>query len=179
MAFRLLGISGALRAASTNTALLRAAAEEAGDDVAFSFADIDLPPYDGDVEDRGYPDKVLAFAEAVRAADAIVISTPEYNKHPSGALKNALDWQSRLKPVPLRGKPVAVMSATAGAAGGQVAQFALCAWLRPFAPRILPGPQLHVGGNGRDEVFSDGRYVDAKGRETLAEIMRELRALAD
>ena len=58
MAFALLGTSGALRAASTNTALIRTAADLAGDDVDFTFADLDLPLYNGDVEDAGYPEKV-------------------------------------------------------------------------------------------------------------------------
>lgn len=75
MSFKLLGISGSLRRASTNTAAIRAAGQLAGNDVEFSIADIDLPLYNGDIEDQGFPEKVLAFVEAVRAADAVVIST--------------------------------------------------------------------------------------------------------
>ena len=125
MAFKLLGISGSLRKAATNTALVRAAAELAGDDVDFTLADIDLPLFNEDVEAEGYPESVTNFVEQIRAADAIVISTPEYNKNLSGVLKNALDWQSRFDPLPLKDKPVAIMSATAGRAGGERTQFAL------------------------------------------------------
>ncbi|MEM8753127.1 MAG: NAD(P)H-dependent oxidoreductase [Pseudomonadota bacterium] len=178
MAFALLGISGALRAASTNTALVRTAGDLAGDDVDFTLADVDLPLYDGDVEDQGYPPKVTAFVEAIRAADAIVISTPEYNKNLSGVLKNALDWQSRFSPGPLKDKPVAIMSATAGAAGGQLAQFSLRHCLTPFGCRVLPQPQVHVGGNDADGLFADGRLVCEKTRGYVAGLMQALRAIA-
>ena len=177
MAYKLLGISGALRKASTNTALVRAAAELAGDDVDFTLADIDLPLYDGDVEDAGYPDKVLAFVEDIRAADAIVISTPEYNKNLSGALKNALDWQSRFDPGPLAGKPVAILSATAGAAGGQLAQFSLRHCLTPFGCRVLAQPQVHIGDNYKEDVFKDGVLVRERAREHVRDLMAALRAL--
>lgn len=176
MAFRLLGISGALRRASTNTAMIRAAGELAGEDVAFTIADIDLPLYNGDVEDRGYPEKVLAFVEAIRAADAIVISTPEYNKCLSGVLKNALDWQSRFAPLPLAGKPVAILSATGGYAGGQVTQFTLRHCLTPFNARVLSAPQVHVGSNAREGLFIDGELADASAREGVAKLMAALRA---
>lgn len=178
MAFRLLGISGALRKASTNTMMVRAAGELAGDDVDFTFADIDLPLYNGDVEDAGYPEKVTAFVEAIRAADAIVISTPEYNKNLSGVLKNALDWQSRFSPGPLKGKPVAIMSATGGYAGGQLTQFSLRHCLVPFGCRVLPQPQVHVGSNSREGLFVDGRLADEKAREQVAGLMAALREIA-
>jgi len=123
---KLLGISGSLRAGSFNSMLVREAAREFAPD-EFTFADLLLPLYDGDLEARGMPGEVLSLCEQITAADAIVISTPEYNKNPSGVLKNALDWVSRVRPVPLVGKPVAVVSASAGMAGGQRATAGL--WL--------------------------------------------------
>lgn len=176
MAFRLLGISGSLRRASTNTALVRAAGELAGDDVEFSIADIDLPLYNGDVEAAGYPENVAAFVEAIRAADAVVISTPEYNKSLSGVLKNALDWQSRFRPVPLAGKPVAILSGTGGYAGGQLSQFTLRHCLTPFDAKVLNAPQVHVGSNTREGLFVDGELADAHVRESIAKLMAALRA---
>ena len=176
MAFKLLGISGALRRASTNTALVRACGELAGDNVDFKLADIDMPLYNGDVEDAGYPETVTAFVEDLRWADAIVISTPEYNKNLSGALKNALDWQSRFKPGPMAGKPVAILSATAGAAGGQLAQFSLRHCLTPFGCHVLAQPQVHVGDNYHEDVFKDGRLVREKTRGYVKELMEALRA---
>ena len=178
MAFKLLGISGSLRKAATNTALVRAAAELAGDDVEFTLADIDLPLFNEDVEAEGYPESVTRFVEQIRAADAIVISTPEYNKNLSGVLKNALDWQSRFKPGPLTDKPVAIMSATAGAAGGQLAQFSLRHCLTPFGCNVLAQPQVHVGDNFNEDVFKDGALVRERTREHVKGLMEALRAIA-
>lgn len=176
MSVKLLGISGSLRKASTNTALVRAAAEVAGD-VDFKMADIDLPLFNEDVEAVGYPAKVEAFVADLRAADAVVISGPEYNKNISGVLKNALDWQSRYSPSPMTGKPVAIMSATAGLAGGQLTQFSLRHCLTPFGVNIIQQPQLHIGANYKETVFRDGVLADVKAKEKLAELMAALMAM--
>lgn len=176
MTINLLGISGSLRKASTNTALVRAAADAAGD-VDFTIADIDLPLFNEDVEAAGYPEKVETFVAAIRAADAIVISGPEYNKNISGVLKNALDWQSRFSPGPLAGKPVAIISATAGRAGGELTQFSLRHCLTPFGANVMQQPQLHIGSNFVDTVFKDGELVDEKAKEKLGELMSALKAM--
>jgi chromate reductase len=176
MNIKLLGISGSLRKASTNTALVRAAAEVAGD-VDFTMADIDLPLFNEDVEAAGYPAKVEAFVAAIRATDAIVISGPEYNKNISGVLKNALDWQSRFSPGPLTGKPVAIISATAGRAGGELTQFSLRHCLTPFGANVMQQPQLHIGGNFDEAVFKDGALTDEKAKQKLGELMAALTAM--
>ena len=113
----LLGISGSLREGSYNRKLLREAAR-AFDPAEFIEADLRLPLYDGDLETaEGIPAEVQRLADQIAAADAVVISGPEYNKGISGVLKNALDWVSRTKAAPWRDKPVAIMAATAGRAG--------------------------------------------------------------
>ena len=115
----LLGISGALRASSTNTQLVRHAAEIFGAN-SFVQGDLNLPLYDGDVEENaGIPAAVQTLADQIRDADAVIISTPEYNKSIWGVLKNALDWVSRTEGAVWADKPVAIMSATAGRAGGR------------------------------------------------------------
>ena len=176
MSIKLLGVSGSLRTASTNTALVRAAAEAAGD-VDFRLADIDLPLFNEDVEAVGYPEKVEAFVADIRAADAIVISGPEYNKNISGVLKNALDWQSRFSPGPLAGKPVAIISSTAGRAGGELTQFSLRHCLTPFGAKVMQQPQLHVGSNFEESVFKDGVLSDEKAKQKLGELMAALKAM--
>ena len=91
----LLGISGSLRKDSRNTALVREAARLFAPD-EFILADIRFPLYDGDLEDSdGIPEATKVLIEQIVAADAVIISTPEYNSNISGVLKNALDWVSR------------------------------------------------------------------------------------
>jgi chromate reductase len=121
MTLKLLGLSGALRAASTNTQLVKAAATSFGES-EFTLADLNLPLYNGDVEAAGIPASAMTLAEQIRDADAVIISTPEYNKMISGVLKNALDWVSRSGLSPWTDKPVAIMSAAAGRSGGERTQ---------------------------------------------------------
>ena len=94
---KLLGLSGALRKGSTNTLLLQEAARLLGD-AELTLADLNLPLYDGDLEAaEGVPAAVQKLAAQIAEADAVVISTPEYNRGLSGVLKNALDWVSRVE----------------------------------------------------------------------------------
>lgn len=173
---KLLGISGSLRTGSTNTRLLSEAARLFGD-ADYTLADIRFPLYDGDAEARGgMPEKVQQVADQIAAADAVVISTPEYNKGPSGVLKNALDWISRGPNKPWNGKPVAVMSAAAGRAGGERAQMVLRGFMVPFRPVILQGPEIHLADSGN--AFDDEGHL--KGElyvRELTALMQSLRAL--
>ena len=77
-----------------------------------------FPLYDADLQAQGFPPDVIALADAIRAADAVIIITPEYNYSIPGALKNAIDWVSRLPDQPFKEKPVAIQSATGGLLGG-------------------------------------------------------------
>jgi chromate reductase len=172
---KLLGISGALRKESTNTRLLREAARLFGA-CDFSEADLHLPLYDGDAEAaEGVPTEVVRLAEQIAAADAVLISTPEYNKGPSGVLKNALDWVSRTKIAPWKDKPVAVMSAAAGRAGGERAQMVLRGFLIPFRPRVLAGPEVHLADSS-NQFDADGRLTSEIYVKTVTELMQALRA---
>jgi len=172
---KLLAISGALRAGSTNTRLLREAIRLAGDDVTAEFADIRFPLYDADLEDAaGIPAPVAALAAQIAAADAVIISTPEYNKNLPGVLKNALDWLSRTKTKPLSGKPVAIMSAAAGRAGGERSQFSLRHCLTPFSPDILQGPELMLA-DARHAFDEHGRLINERSVEGLSKLMAALR----
>ncbi|MBT8153856.1 NAD(P)H-dependent oxidoreductase [Epibacterium ulvae] len=173
----LLLISGALRKTSTNTALLREAARLFGTANVVE-ADLNLPLYDGDLETAdGIPAAVQALADHIAAADAVVVSTPEYNKAPSGVLKNALDWVSRTEGAPWADKPVAVLSAAAGRAGGELAQSILRGFLQPFAPRLITGPALHLAASY--EAFDEaGQLKSERYAATLSELMAKLRAEA-
>jgi chromate reductase len=172
---KLIGISGSLRKGSYNSQLLAEAARLFGD-ADYTEADIKFPLYDGDDEEaNGVPAAVDAVAQQIADADAVLISTPEYNKGPSGALKNALDWISRSSVKPWNGKPVAVMSAAAGRAGGERAQMVLRGFMVPFRPLILQGPEIHVA-SCQDEFDDQGRLKGEMYIKDLTELMDGLRA---
>ncbi len=171
----LLGISGSLRADSSNSKLLREAARLFGD-ATYVEAEINLPLYHGDEEAaHGVPASVQMLSDQIAAADAVIISTPEYNKGPSGALKNALDWVSRTPEKPWTNKPVAVMSAAAGRAGGERAQLVLRTFMVPFRPHILQGPEVHLA-NSNNQFDDTGRLTGELYEKTLQELMDALRA---
>ncbi|GHG84854.1 NADPH-dependent FMN reductase [Pseudodonghicola xiamenensis] len=174
-ALTLLGLAGALRRESTNRMLIREAARAFGP-ADFIEADLALPLYDGDLEQSaGIPDVVQRLADQIAAADAVVISTPEYNKGPSGVLKNALDWVSRTANNPWIDTPVAVMSSAEGRAGGERSQMVLRGFLTPFQPRLLTGPELHVA-DCRNQFDAEGRLISDRYAATLEKLMQKLRA---
>jgi chromate reductase len=125
----ILAISGSLRAASLNTALLRAAQKHAPTGMSIGLYDGlgDLPHYNGDLDDeRSLPAQVARLREVIAAADGLLIATPEYNYSVPGVLKNALDWASRPKTgSSLEGKHIAIMGASPGNFGTVRSQLAL------------------------------------------------------
>ncbi|WP_137702779.1 NADPH-dependent FMN reductase [Marimonas lutisalis] len=171
----LLGICGALRTDSTNRKLLHEAARLFGD-AEYVDADLNLPLYNGDDEDaHGIPAAVQTLSDQIAAADAVIISTPEYNKGLTGVLKNGLDWISRTKGNPWKGKPVATMSAAAGRAGGERAQVMLRTCLTPFRPNLLLGPEIAVH-DSTNQFDENGHLTGELYEKNLGILMRDLRA---
>jgi chromate reductase len=143
---KILAISGSLRAESHNTALLRAAAEEApsGVELELWHGLKAIPAFDQD-DELDAPLAVEAFKDAVRQADAVLIATPEYNSSIPGALKNALDWASRpIAENAFRNKPVAVIGSSTGAFGAVWAQAELRKVLAAMGARVAE-VELAVG----------------------------------
>lgn len=173
--FTLLGLCGSLRKASCNRLLLAEAARLGGA-TSFTQGDLHLPLYDGDLEQaEGIPAAVQTLADQIAAADAVVIATPEYNKGISGVLKNALDWVSRTEGGPWASKPVAIMSAAAGRAGGERAQFDLRLCMMPFRPRILQGPEVLVG-QCHAQFDDQGQLKEDSYINMLTQLMDALKA---
>lgn len=172
---KLLGISGSLRTDSDNTKLLAEAARLFGD-ADYTQADINFPLYNADDEAAsGVPAVVETLVQQIAEADAVIISTPEYNSGPSGAIKNALDWISRSETKPWGAKPVAVMSAAAGRNGGVRAQHVLRGYMLPFRTRLLQGPEIHLAASY--EAFdADGHLKGDMYIADLTELMEALRA---
>jgi len=176
---RILAISGSLRRASQNALLLRAAAELLPRGVELEVYDglKDMPPYDQDDDVEPAPAAVAELRAAVANADAVLISTPEYNSSIPGALKNALDWASRpLATNAFRGKPVAAISSTAGMFGGVWAQAELRKVLGAMGARVVE-TEVAVG-RASEKFDEDGHLVDAGIREKLRDALAVLLAEA-
>lgn len=171
----LLAISGSLRKGSYNRMLLALAVEAFGP-ANVLHADLNLPLYDADLEEaEGIPPAVQTLADQIRSADAIVISSPEYNKGMSGVLKNATDWVSRVPGGVLGGKPVAVIAAAAGRTGGETARFMAMSNLLQLQARIVPGPAVLIAG-AMEAFDANGRLKDATSAKFLKAQMDNLRA---
>jgi len=169
----ILGISGSLRDASYNTSLLLAAAELLPTDTTLEIIDLaDLPMFDVDME-KPLPEPVAWFREKVARADAVLISTPEYNSSISGVLKNALDWGSRAPEPPFYGKPVAIMGASTGIFGTARAQVQLRQVLTHLGALVLPKPEVMVPK--AQEVFDEtGRLTSETTRGFLQDLLIKL-----
>jgi len=121
---KLLFFAGALRADSCNKKFVREAMRlvdaKGGHQCEFlDLKDYPMPPYDGDIEaTQGIPASVKQLGAKISGADALILSTPEYNGSIPGILKNVIDWLSRDKPVSLTGKPLLLLAASPGALGG-------------------------------------------------------------
>jgi chromate reductase, NAD(P)H dehydrogenase (quinone) len=171
---RVLGISGSLRGDSHNTKLLRAAAEllPPGAELVLAGSLRDIPPFDEDVEHEK-PAAVIELIEAIESADAVLISTPEYNHSIPGQLKNALDWVSRpIDRNPFLRKPVAVVGASTGLFGAVWAQAETRKVLGALQAKVLdaelPLSQAHT------RFDEEGALVDEPAAGALASILGEL-----
>jgi len=173
---RILAISGSLRRGSHNTLLLRAAEEvlSPGDELVLWDGLRELPPYDEDDDVDPAPVAVTSLRAAVAEADAVLISTPEYNSSLPGALKNALDWASRpFATNVFRNKPVAVIGASVGMFGAVWAQAELRKVLGTMGARVAE-VEVAVGRAG-EKFDADGRLVDDEVREQLVDTLMALR----
>lgn len=169
----ILGIAGSLRRKSYNMALLRAATELAPPGMTIEIYGRlgDIPLYNEDVREVARPEPVVHIDEAVRAADGILIATPEYNYSVPGVLKNAIDWVSRPPQTsPLRNKPAAIMSASTGISGGMRAQLHLRqSFVFTETPAMLR-PEVIVPKAA--ERFDDqGRLTDESTRKLIASFL--------
>ncbi|MEI8230045.1 MAG: NAD(P)H-dependent oxidoreductase [Candidatus Peregrinibacteria bacterium] len=167
----IVGISGSLRKGSFNTALLHAAQDLVPEGAALTILEIgDLPLFNQDLE-ANPPASVLKLKEMVKAADALLLVTPEYNYSVSGVLKNALDWISRpYGQNSADSKPVAIMSASGGMTGGLRAQYHLRQILVFFNASVLNRPEVMVP-SAQDKFDAAGKLIDEKTKEKVAEMI--------
>lgn len=172
---KLLTLCGSLRKASYNRMLLAEAVRAFGDaDVV--EADLDLPLYNGDVEDAGRPASVQRLIDQVQVADALLIGSPEYNKGITGALKNAVDWLSRANPSVLKDRKAVILSAADGRTGGETAHFMTHSILTQLQVNVVHGPLILVA-TAQKFFDADGRLTNEFLQKQVADRMERLRSM--
>lgn len=172
---RVLAITGSLRRGSFNSMLLGAASALSPPTLQVERYDqlASIPLFDEDLEKEtsGGTLPVKALREKVKAADGLLVSTPEYNQSMSGVLKNAIDWLSRPGPEEvLIGKPIAIMGASGGRWGTRLAQANLRQVLTATESLVMPQPAIFVAESAK--VFApDGELLSDVLRKQLAMFM--------
>jgi chromate reductase len=176
---RVLGFAGSLRKASLNRALLRAAVELAPPSMALTTFDlIEVPLYNGDVEQAGEPPAVAAFKQAIRGADAVLMVTPEYNHGVPGVMKNAVDWASRPpRAAVLDRKPVGIIGASPGATGSARGQSQLRQAFEFTNSYCMPQPEVLVF-RAHEKFDAEGRLTDEGTAKFLRAYLEALAAWA-
>ncbi len=170
----ILGLAGSLRRTSYNRAALRAAQKLVPDGVTLEIVDLEgIPPFNQDDEAHA-PERVGQLKQRIRAADAILIVTPEYNYSIPGVLKNAIDWASRpYGDSAWEGKPVAIMGASIGAMGTSRAQYHLRQVLVFLNMYPLNRPEVMIT-NAAQRFDEKGNLKDEETKSNIQNLMAAL-----
>lgn len=168
---RLVGISGSLRQASFNTALLHNVAHLLPDGASLEVRTLHgIPLYDGDEEEaHGIPEAVAELKEAIAAADGVILATPEYNNGIPGVFKNAIDWASRPPSDSgriFKGRPFAIIGASPGGFGTILSQNHWLPVMRTLGVQLWTGGRLMVSRAGKT-FDADGAISDPQMREQI------------
>ncbi|MEA3394215.1 MAG: NADPH-dependent FMN reductase [Pseudomonadota bacterium] len=174
---KVLGISGSLRKGSYNSMALRAAQKLAPAGMEISIADISqIPMYNDDVRAAGEPAAVTALKAQVRAADAVLIVTAEYNFSIPGVLKNTLDWLSRPPEPPFDGKTVAIMGASPGPVGTARVQYHMRQVMVFMNAFVVNKPEVFIS-NCASKFNEQGELTDETTAKFIGELLVSLQKL--
>jgi chromate reductase, NAD(P)H dehydrogenase (quinone) len=174
---KVLGISGSLRKQSYNSGVLLAIPPILPGDTTFEVADIaELPFYNADVEQTGFPDTVKNFRTKVAAADALIFAVPEYNFSLPGALKNALEWLSRLPNPPANAKPCAVFGASVSPLGTARGQFHFRHVAVSLNMIMVNVPHVDIT-SAKAKFDAQSQLTDPVAIDSLRQLLGELKAL--
>lgn len=170
----ILGFAGSLRKGSYNKSLLRAAMELMPKDAKLEIFGLEgIPPFNQDLETQ-MPKRVKEFKAKIKAADTILIVTPEYNYSIPGVLKNAIDWASRPpRDNSFEDKPVAIMSASTGMLGGTRAQYHLRQVLFSLNMHAVNRPEVIVAFV-EEKIDEKGNLTDEKTRKIIRQLLENL-----
>jgi chromate reductase len=179
MTFNVLGLCGSLRKDSYNGMALRAAQKLAPAGMQVTIADIaPIPLYNEDVRTAGEPAAVTALKAQVRAADAILLVTPEYNFSIPGVLKNTLDWLSRPPEPPFDGKPVAIMGASMGPVGTARMQYDLRKVLVFMNAFTVNKPEVFIA-MAQNKFNAQGELTDEATGKFIGDLLVALQKLGE
>jgi chromate reductase len=168
---KVLAISGSLRKGSFNTHALKACQELAPAGMSIEIFDLSgIPLYNEDVHEKGNPPSVQEFRDKIKAADAVLVATPEYNYSTSGVLKNAIDWASRPPEQPFDGKPLAIFGASPAFTGTARAQYHLRQIFIYMNPRLLNRPEVFIT-TAHTKFDQQGKLTDESTRKALTGLL--------
>src|ERR1700728_3722680 len=161
--FNVISICGSLRKRSYNRMVMNALPGLAPASLSIKEAPpfSEFPLYNADIEtSTGIPAAVQSLTEAIRAADGVIIVSPEYNFSIPGGLKNAIDWVSRVQNQPFAGKPVAIQSATNGPLGGGRMQYDLRRCMLFLDALTFGRPEIFIGNCSQKINADTGEITD-------------------
>jgi chromate reductase len=171
---RLLAFAASLKRESLNRKLINLAVELAREaqvevDLA-DFREFDMPLYDADLQNStGFPEGAQELARRIEAVDGLMIASPEYNYSLPGTLKNAIDWVSRMKPMPLRGKHGVLLAASTSLVGGSRGLWALRVPLESLGVMLLP--DMFALAQAPQAFDEHGKLKDPELRERLRKLV--------
>lgn len=176
-AIKIFAICGSLRKGSYNRMVLKVAAENLPPGMTLDQYDrlAEIPPYNEDVRQQGFPPVIEDLRRRIKAADGLLFVTPEYNYSVPGVLKNAIDWASRPPDQPFAGKPAAMMGASMSVFGTARAQYHLrqtCVYL-DMVPLNKPEVMIPQAQNKFD---AQGNLNDAASLKFIQDLMAALAA---
>jgi chromate reductase len=171
---KILGIAGSLRKASYNRGALRAAQQLCPEGAKIEVFELDgIPPFDQD-EERNPPQRVVELKNRIRASDAILLVSPEYNYGVPGVLKNAIDWASRpYGDNAWNGKPCAIMSAALSMGGGVRAQYQLRQAFVFLNMDAVLQPEVAIG-NAPERFDEQGNLKDETSKKLIGQLLQNL-----
>src|SRR6267154_3301371 len=173
---KILAICGSLRKGSYNMAALRTAIAQKPPNMTVDVADISqIPLYNEDVRQQGFPPPVETLRRQIAAADALLFACPEYNYSMSGVLKNAIDWASQPPDQPFDDKPVAMLGASPSALGTGRAQYHLrqsCVFLNMH---LINKPEVMIAA-AHTKFDAQGKLTDEPTRGVIRDLVVNLAA---
>ncbi len=174
---KILGFAGSLRKDSYNRKLLKISERLLPEGTRLEIIELnEIPLFNEDLEVNGFPQAVIFFRDAIQKADALLISSPEYNSSITGVLKNAIDWASRSEnkqPNPLTHKPVAIIGA-GGRGGTDRSQYHLRSVLNHLNMFVVNKPEVLINMPGRQVFDENGNLLDDFAVKLIRQLLENL-----